>query len=153
MKILRIALAVVAGYAVMFAASIAGIVFLWALLGAEGAFRAESTVASPIWSVANCVFGLGASVAGGFVAVRVAKQKTHLPEVVLAVLVLALGLVMAVNQLGSEPPPLPEGKAVGDLTFVEAGGVAVSPTWYNFSIPWIGAVGVMLGASFRRFTG
>lgn len=150
---MRIALAVVAGYAVMFAASIAGIVVLWALLGAEGAFRAESTVASPIWSVANCVFGLGASVGGGFVAVRVAKQKTHLPEVVLALLVLALGLVMAVNQLGTEPPPLPEGKAVGDLTFVEAGGVAVPPTWYNFSIPWIGAVGVMLGASFRRFTG
>lgn len=153
MRILRIALGVLAGYAVMFAVTLAGIAAAWAVLGAEVAFRAESTEASVLWSVVSCVLGLIASIAGGFVAALVGKQDTHPPAMALAVLVLALGLAMAVAQLGSEPSPLPEGKAIAELTFFEAGDVASSPDWYNFSIPLIGAVGVMMGASFRRLTG
>ena len=153
MRSLRIALGVLAGYAVMFVVTLAGIAAAWAVLGAEVAFRAESTEASALWSVASCVLGLIASIAGGFVAALVGKQNTRLPEAALAVLVLVLGLAIAVAQLGSEPSPLPEGKTIAELTFFEAGDVASSPDWYNFTIPWIGAVGVMVGAEFRRSTG
>ena len=153
MTVLRIALAVLAGYTVIFAGTFSGIAAAWAVLGPEAAFRAESIEASVLWSVVNCVLGLIASVAGGFVAALVGKQKIHLPEMTLAVLVLALGLALAVSQLRSEPSPLPEGQAVADLTFFEAGEIATSPDWYNFAIPWIGALGVLLGARFRRFTG
>ena len=153
MKVLRIAFGVVAGYGVIVAATLVGIAAAWAVLGAEGAFRPETTEASVLWSVASCILGLIASLAGGFVAALVGKQNTQLPEMALAVLVLALGLAMAVAQLGSEPSPPPEGKTIAELTFFEAGDVASSPDWYNFTVPWIGAVGVMVGASFRRFTG
>ena len=150
LSVLRVVFGVVAGYGVIVAATLSGIAAAWAVVGAEGAFRPETTEASVLWSVASCILGLIASLAGGFVAALVGKQNSRLPETALAVLVLALGLAMAVVQLGSEPSPLPEGKTIGELTFFEAGDVASPPDWYNFSIPWIGAVGVMVGANFRR---
>ena len=150
MTAVRIALGVIAGYAVMFAIVFVGIAVAWAVLGAANAFQEGRTEASTLWSVMNCVFGLLASAAGGLVAAAVGKQKAHVPVMLLAGLVLALGLAMAVQQLGSPAQPLPEGKAVADLAFFEAGEIATSPDWYNFAIPWIGALGVLLGGNFAR---
>lgn len=125
----------------------------WAAFGAEGAFREGTLVASTPWSVAMCVLGLAAAIVGGCASRLVAKEKGREATLALAVLVLLLGHAMAFGQAGSEPAPLPEGKSVADLTFFEAGGLARPPAWYSFLIPWIGAAGVMLGASFRRFMG
>ena len=153
MKALRIGVGVVAGYVAMFAVVFLGIAVVWSILGGEGAFQPGQTEASTLWSVMNCVSGLIAAIVGGMVATAVAKQETHVPALLLAGLVLVLGLAIAFAQLGSAPPPLPEGKVAANLTFFEAGEIAKSPAWYNFTIPWIGAIGVMLGErAFHRLT-
>jgi hypothetical protein len=42
------------------------------------------------------------------------------------------------------------GTRQSDLSFMEAGEVATSPMWYNFVIPLIGAIGVLVGSRFIR---
>ena len=152
MRAVRIGLGVVAGYVVMATTVFVGVVAMWSILGAEGAFQAGLTEASTPWSVMSCVSGLIASVMGGLVAATVAKQKTQVAVLLLASFVLVLGLAMAFIQLGSAPSPLPVGKVAADLTFFEAGEIASSPAWYNFTIPWIGALGVVLGGNLGIFT-
>lgn len=150
MTALRIGLAVVAGYASMFAASMLGVGIAWTALGSERAFHEGTTVASSPWSALMCAFALASAAGGGFVAKRVAGQRSRGAALALAVLVLVLGHGIAFAQLGSEPSPLPEGKTVADLTFFEAGEVASAPVWYNFTLPWIGTAGVLLGAGCLR---
>ena len=153
MRVLRVGLGVVVGYVAMVVVVLIGMTVLWSILGGEGAFRSEGTEASTLWSVMNLVSGLIAAIVGGLVATAVAKQRTHVPALVLAGLVLVLGVAIAIVELGSAPAPMPEGRAAADLTFFEAGEVARSPAWYNFTIPWIGAIGVLLGEGvFRRVT-
>lgn len=153
MRAVRVGLGVVLGYVAMAAVVFIGITVVWSILGGAGAFRSEGTEASTLWSVLNLASGLIAAIVGGLVATAVAKQTTHLPALLLAGLVLVLGLGSAIFQLESAPTPMPEGKTVADLTFFEAGAVAKSPAWYNFTIPLIGAIGVVLGESvFRRIT-
>lgn len=143
-------MAVAAGYGLMVAVTMAGMGAVWAILGGELSFRTGSTEASLPWSVAGCILGLVASVAGGFVAAALGRRRTPVTERLLATLVLGLGLVLAVAQLGAEPEALPAETAPADLTFFEAGEIARSPTWYNFVIPWIGVGGVLLGGRRRR---
>ena len=150
MTALRIGLAVVAGYASMFAASMLGVGIAWTALGSERAFHEGTTVASSPWSALMCAFALASAAGGGFVAKRVAGQRSRGAALALALLVLVLGHGIAFAQLGSEPSPLPEGKTISDLTFFEAGEVASAPVWYNFTLPWIGAAGVLLGAGCLR---
>lgn len=153
MRAVRIGLGIVLGYVAMAAVVLIGITVVWSILGGAGAFRSEGTEASTLWSVLTLASGLIAAIVGGLVTTAVAKQKTHLPALLLAGLVLVVGLGSAIFQLGSAPTPMPEGKTAADLTFFEAGEVARSPAWYNFMLPWIGAIGVLLGeAALRRFT-
>ena len=153
MKAVRIGFGVLVGYLAMFAVVFIGIAVVWSILGAEAAFVPEGTEASTLWSVMVLASGLIAAITGGLVATAVAKHETNLPALLLAALVLVLGLAIAIGQLGSAPTPLPEGKVAADLTFFEAGEVARSPAWYNFTVPWIGAIGVVLGERvFRRIT-
>jgi hypothetical protein len=49
--------------------------------------------------------------------------------------------------MGAEPQPVPEDWADGEVGFMEAGEVASSPTWYNFAIAIVGAVGVLVGGN------
>ncbi len=142
---LRTVLGALIGYLVIAVITLLGVAGLWVVLGAEAAFREGTTVASNLWAGANCVIGLVAAIMGGLVAAAIGRHPTRLPVKVLAGLVLLLGMILAFRQLDVQPDPLPEGKTVAELTFVEAGTVAVSPTWYNFAIPLIGTLGVLMG--------
>ena len=141
----RALLAVILGVALSTLLGFASIALAWAVLGPEGAFQGETTVASFAWSGFGCGAGLVVGAIAGRVASTVAQKAPRLPVLVLAGLLLVIGLGSAVMQLNVEPRPLPAGKSVGDLTFFEAGEVARSPTWYSFAAPGIVALGVLLG--------
>ena len=142
--------AALVGYIIMVIGAIFGYMVAWAILGAEGAFQADSTVASGPWTWISFIFGFAAAVAGGWTACRIGNDPSNLPIKLLAGFVFLLGLVLAVYQLGQTPPPLPEGLVVSELVFTEAGQYAVSPTWVNFFLPILGAVGVLLGGSLGK---
>ena len=148
--LLRIGVAAVAGYVAMVIVVIGGTAITWFALGPVGAFQEGSTVASTPWSAISCIFGLFAAMLGGIVAVAVGPPATRTSERVLACVVLVAGLSFAVYLTGQQPSPLPQGMSTADLTYFEAGEVASSPNWYNFSIAVIGAAGVLLGARCYR---
>jgi uncharacterized membrane protein YoaK (UPF0700 family) len=137
--------AVVAGYVDAVAVTIAGIFVSWAIFGVEGAFAENSTLASTPWAITSCVIGFAAAAVAGATAALVGRHATNLPVKVLAGLMLVLGLVIAARTMGVEPPPVPEEWANSEVSFMEAGEYAVSPTWYYVLIPFIGAAGVLLG--------
>ncbi len=148
---LRTIFAVIVGYLVMIVFALLGIGIAWLLLGATGAFREGTTTASTTWSLFNCVFGFIGAMLGGLAAARIGKHDTNLPVKILAGFALVFGLFLAVmtETMSGEPTPLPEGKTVAELSFTEAGSVAKSPAWYNFTIPFIGAIGVLVGGRQR----
>lgn len=147
---LRSVLAAVAGYATVVVLSVASAGVCWLVLGAEGAFRPDSTIASNGWAALSCVLGFFSAVVAGAVTAALGRHPRNAPVTYLAVLLLVFGLSLAILGRGQEPrATLPEGKAVAELSFVEAGQVASSPTWYNFAIGFVGAAGVLLGGALR----
>lgn len=146
----RAILAAITGYVVMAVTAVAGIGLTWLIFGADGAFRDGETVASTQWSVTNCVFGFVAAVVGGLAAAAIDKTPDRLGTKFLMGIVLGLGMLIAFLSLNVEPKPLPDGKSISDLSFMEAGEVATSPMWYNFVIPLIGTTGVLVGSRFIR---
>lgn len=146
---IRAIAAVLVGYVVTAVLSVASAGLLWIILGAEGAFAGQTTVASVPWASGSCLLGLVAAIVGGLTAAAIGRHPTNLPVKVLAAVVIVFGLALAFAGMGAEPQPLPEGRTTADLTFVEAGQIASSPTWYLFTIPFVGAVGVLLGGRLK----
>lgn len=143
----RVITAVVVGYIVSVVLTIVGIFIAWTIFGVEGAFADNSTVASAAWSMTILVLGFGAAIAAGATAAKIDTDPRALGVKVLAGVLLVLGLGVAVMSMGIEPQPVPPEWADGAVTFMEAGEVASSPTWYNFAIAIVGAVGVLVGGN------
>lgn len=146
----RSILAAILGYVCMVLFVMLGAVVQWLILGAAGAFEPGSTVASTNWAVASCISGLIAALAGGFLAASIDRVGKQRGVKILIGLVLAIGLLTAVGTMMGEPKQLPEGKNLADLGFVEAGQYATSPTWFNWVIPVLGAIGAWIGATFVK---
>ena len=136
-------LAAILGLALNFALGSASVGLAWLIFGPEGAFEGETTVASNAWSGFGCGAGLVVGVIVGRATSAIAGQPSRMPVIALAGLLLAIGLGFA--RLDVEPKPLPEGKAVSELTFAEAGELATSPAWYALAVPCIVALGVLAG--------
>ncbi len=142
----RSILAAVAGYIVMAVTVILGIVIAWQVFGPTGAFVGESTTPTTAWLVSNLVFGLLSAIVGGTVAVKIDRSDNQRAVRILCGIILVLGVGLAVAGIGAEPKPLPEGTSVAELSFTEAGEIASPPTWYNFVMPVVGALGVLAGS-------
>jgi len=142
------------GYAAMVACVVASIAGLWYAFGNGFAFAGDTTSASTQWSLAVLACGLMAAVIGGCVAAMLGGPKGGLAVRVLIGMILIFGILSLVTQSGSDPIPLPPGKSVQDLDFVDAGRYAVSPMWYNVAVVVAGGIGVWFGGRLclGRFT-
>lgn len=141
----RAILAAVGGYVFMVMIVMTGIAAVWFSMGNQFAFDGESNRASMKWTLAMLASGLVASIAGGLFASLVGGTKGNSAVRILLGIVLVLGLLSLAAQLVAEPPMMPEGTKVADLTFVEAGTYAVSPMWYNVAIIFVGLGGTCFG--------
>ncbi|MEM1245808.1 MAG: hypothetical protein AAGK22_05525 [Acidobacteriota bacterium] len=147
---LRSFLAAFAGYATVVVLSVASAGICWLVFGAEGAFHPGSTVASNGWSLLSCVLGFVSAVIAGVVTAALGRHSRNAPVTYLAVMLLVFGLSLAILGRDQEPrDALPEGKSTAELSFVEAGQVSSTPTWYDFVIGFVGAAGVLLGGALR----
>jgi len=134
-------LAVVVGYIAMAIVIIACFTALQLALGTEKVFESGSYNASMLFNMCALVISFVAAALGGIVAGAIARRMG--PAKVFAAIVLVLGLVMAFGNLNKPDP----GPRTGDITPFEAASKAKQPNWYAFTIPVIGAVGVLVGAS------
>lgn len=146
---LRNILAAILGYIVIVIVVMLGIGIAWGFLGGAGAFRGESSTPSTPWMLLNLAFGFVAAVAGGSVARAVGKSAIAVKILATAVLVLGL-LLAAMGQWGPAPELPPLNKPVAELSFTEAGQHAQPPSWYNWTVPFLGFFGALLGGRRRE---
>ena len=141
----RAIVGVVVGYVAMFATLFLLFSGLYLVLGQERSFRPGSYEPSVLWTVASFVLG-AAAVLGGWVCARIARTAT--PPKVLAGVVLVVGLLSAVPVLVTASAPAEERTgAVGNL---DAMMKAKQPAWVAVANPFLGSLGVLVGARLRR---
>ena len=142
----RSILAVVAGYATLALFIFVSFTLLYLVLGADRSFEPGSYDASTLWVLTSFPLGVAASVAAGYVCAAIARGG-RAPQV-LAGLVLVLGLLFAIPVLRAADTALPA--RAGDVPNMEAMQQARQPKWVALVNPFIGAVGVLVGAGLRR---
>lgn len=139
----RAVMAVVAGYATMFAFVFVTFSLAYLLLGAERTFASGTYEVSGAWILVSFVLSFVAAIAGGRACRRLARAAR--PVTVLAALVLVLGLVLAMPTLNapSDPATLQRSADVGTMAAMQK---ARTPAWVALLTPLVGAIGVLLAA-------
>ena len=105
--------------------------------------------------------GLVGGVFGGFLSAAIGAGPKKTPVKVLAGLVLVLGMGQAAMMtFGLMPPPEPSSEVLFNepagesspewLDKLKAISEAEQPTWFRFTIPVVGLVGVLLGGKLKR---
>ena len=140
---LRAILSVIAGFAVMVVITML-LIPAAILLGTDRAFQPGTFQSAPVLLALDMVLGVAAALAGGAVCTLIAR--THRPAPVLACFVVVMGLLNAVME-GKKPDP---GPRTGPVSFQLAMEKGRSPGWYFWTLPIIGAAGVLAGRQLIR---
>jgi hypothetical protein len=144
----RSILAVVAGYATLALVIFVSFTTLYLVLGADRSFEPGSYDASTLWVMTSFPLGVAASVAAGYLCALIARSGRAVQA--LAGVVLVLGLLFAIPVLRASDAA-PTARA-GDVPNMEAMQQARQPRWVALVNPFIGAVGVLVGAGVQRKT-
>lgn len=142
----RIALGVVAGYALIAFIVMTLFTLAFKLLGPDGAFRPGSWDVSPIWILLWFVVSLLAAIIGGLAAGVIAKG--DMGPRILAGVIFVLGVATAIPEMtrpAGEVKPRPP-----IVSNEDAMRNAQQPPWMALSNPVLGVVGVLIGAALRR---
>ncbi len=147
----RIAVGVITGYLVTAIFVIVTFSLAWVILGSSFVFVPGTTSVTAGWLALTFALSFAGAVLGGFVASTLGRHPRNRSVHVLAGILLVVGLATAVLHLASPPPRLI--KPPAGLTAFEAAGYATQPPWFDFVIPIVGALGVILGGSLFRRSG
>lgn len=142
---LKSILAVIASYVVMFIFLFAAFTGCYLALGAEGAFQTDSYEVSTIWIALTVVVCLLAGIVGGFLCATISKSKRTCQ--IFAFIVFFGGLLACIPAM-KRNPDAPNVRA-GEVSNLEAMGLAVSPMWLHLLTPVVSAAGVLLGARMK----
>lgn len=143
---LRNILAVIAGYVAMFILVAGGLTAAYFAMGADKAFKPGGYEITTTWLITMEAIGLFAAIVGGITCALISK---HCKGAVMSLM--ALGVVLgAVNiaMITMAEPPTPEEQIRSDETSnMEAMMNARTPVWVAALDPFVGVIGVMIGAS------
>lgn len=134
---------IVVGYIATFAIVLIGSAVAYSALG-EGAY--DFTTPSAVMSV---VGNLVSAIAGGIICALIARSPKA--PLVFAIIVFILGVLAAIPVLKDGPVAGSQGLTTEDvmgMTMIEI--MRLTPVWYAVANPFIGAAGIMLGASIVR---
>lgn len=132
---------VVVGYIVMFMFASAAFAGAYFGLGVDRVFEPDSYAISTIWIALLIAIAFLGGLLGGLTCAAISKS--HTACVVFAVLVFAVGVLIAL------PTVMKEHTAVvrsGDVTSLQAMQLAQPPSWLCFLNPALGAVGILMAA-------
>ena len=142
---LKSILAIIASYFVMFIFLFAAFTGCYFALGAEGSFQADSYNVSTVWIALTVVVCLVAGLIGGFLCAAISRSKKTCQ--IFAFIVFFLGLIACIPAM-KRSPDAPNVRA-GEVSNLEAMGLAVSPMWLHLLTPVISAAGVLLGSRMK----
>jgi hypothetical protein len=137
--------AVIVGYLAMTAWVV--LAFSLALLKPDFAFEQGSDDITRGWIIYALAMSLVAALLGGFVTRILARSTTGRPVLALAGLVLVLGLISAVaNSRREQPGPSQEMVSeAGEMSVLKRASRGRQPSWYAYTLPFLGAIGVLAG--------
>lgn len=142
----RIALGVVAGYALIAFIVMTLFTLAFKLLGPDGAFRPGSWDVSGTWIGIWFVVSLTAALFGGLSAGVIGQGDTA-PRILAGVIFL-LGLATAIPEMTRPAGEVKPRPAV--VSNEDAMRNAEQPPWMALSNPLLGVIGVLAGAALRR---
>jgi hypothetical protein len=142
----RAIVSVVVGYVAMFVTIFLSFTVLYLILGQDLSFRPDTYEPSMLWTVVSFLLGIGAAILGGYVCARIARTTT--PPKALAGVVVVIGLLSAIPVLMAASTPAVA--RTGDVGNMDAMMKAKQPAWVAVANPFVGLVGVLLGARLRR---
>lgn len=157
-------LAVILGYVTMFVWVVVTLLATMAIdrFVIDGSFvvKEGTSDVTIVYLAINLGLGFIGAILGGVVAAAIAASPTNRPVHVLAGLCLVFGLASAVWPLVAGEPA--EGQPVAETTAANEGAESddmmagmkamqgsTAPTWYNFTLPFIGGFGVLLGGRLK----
>jgi hypothetical protein len=140
---LRLIAGVIVGYVVMAILIVAA--FSLSIVSPDFAFEKERFDVTPGWIAYSLFASFVAAMAGGFVAAWIGKRRAAYATAILA---FVLGMGSAVDNLKKQRPA--ESESPVGLTAIERASKAVQPVWYAFTLPFVGATGIVIGGRRRR---
>jgi hypothetical protein len=141
---LKSILAIIVSYVAIFIFMFAAFTGFYFVLGAEGTFQTDSYNVTTLWIALTVVVCLVAGVIGGFLCAAISKSKRTCQ--VFALIVFFLGLFACI--MAMQRPDAPNIRA-GEVSNLEAMGLAVSPMWVHLLTSVVSATGVLLGARMK----
>lgn len=143
---MRTVAAVIVGYIVIVIFVMVTFSVTWMLLGPSQAFKSGTVEVTTKWLAIAIPLSLIAAVLGGVTAATISRSGTGVKA--LALFVVVLGLIFAVINMTSTRPAPP--KPISELATMEAASYAKAPMWYDFTIPFLGGLGVWIGGALKR---
>ena len=143
----RAILSVIVGYIVVFVVVFAAFTVIFLAMGPDRAFQPGTYQVSTMWIVIGIGVGLVAAILGGAVCALMARTAT--PPKVLAAIALVLGLLLAVPVFMDAGATTPTTRPA-TVSNMEAMMNAREPKISAILDPFIGAVGVLIGAAMAR---
>ena len=143
---LKSILAIIVSYVAMFALFMAVFTGLYFLLGVERVFQPDSYEVSVLWIALTLVVGFVGTLLAGYLCASMSNSWRTCQ--VFALVVFLLALLQCLSAL-KRNPDAPNVRA-GEVTYLEALGLAVTPLWLHFVNPIMSGVGVLLGAGLKR---
>lgn len=148
---LRAVLSVIIGFLVLTILVVIGFSISYLALGQDGTFEGDGWEVSSMWIILTSIAGLIAALGGGALCAVIAPRGSKAPLVFIAIIfIFGIGEAIYKHAVAypaneTEAPPRSE-----SITMQEAANYAREPIVVSFLNPFIGAIGIFLGA---RLTG
>ena len=143
---LKSILAIIISYIAMFVVFMAIFTGLYFALGVERVFQPDSYEVSILWIVLTLVIGFLVSMFAGYLCAAISKSWRTCQ--IFALIVFLLALIQCFSAL-KRNPEAPNVRA-GEVGYLEALGLAVTPLWLHFVNPILSGAGVLVGARMKR---
>jgi hypothetical protein len=143
---LKSILAIIVSYIVMFIFFMAIFTGCYFALGVERILQPDSYEISVLWLSLTLVFSFLGSMIGGLLCAAISKSWRTCQ--VFALIVFLLTLLSCLSALKRDPDA-PNVRA-GEVSYLDAMKLAVTPMWLHLVNPVISGAGVLLGARMKR---
>lgn len=144
-------LGVIVGYVVSVVFVVITLALAWMALGASFAYSGDTPHSSTGWCILMLILGFVAAVLAGWVAAWIGRDQRAATW--LAVLILVVGLIFAIYYASLDREAIAQealaGRSISEVSMMESAEWAITPAWYDFAMPLIGAIGAVLGGRMR----